>query len=52
MERVYDVYVAFDSKTVLIENYIKSQGATHLRGLKMYLNYNAAKKLIEQYFKK
>ena len=52
MERGYDGYVAFDSKTVLIEHYIKSLGATHLRGQRMYINDNAAKKLIVQYFKK
>ena len=42
MERGYDGYVAFDSKTVLIEHYIKSLGANHLRGQRMYINDNAA----------
>lgn len=52
MEKGYDGYVAFDSKTVLIEHYIKTLRATHLGGQRMYINDQAAIKLIEQYFKK
>jgi hypothetical protein len=51
IEKSYDGYVAFDSKTVLIEHYKKTLGATHLRGQRMYIDDNAAKRLIEQYFK-
>lgn len=52
MEKGYEGYVAFDSKTVLIEHYIKTLRATHLGGQRMYINDQAAIKLIEQYFKK
>ncbi len=52
MERSYDGYVAFESKTVLIEHYKKTLGAIHLRGQRMYIDDNAAKRLIDQYFKK
>jgi hypothetical protein len=52
MEEGYDGYVAFDSKTVLNEHYIKTLGASHIRGQRMYIDDKAAGKLIEQYFKK
>ncbi|MBD0350137.1 MAG: hypothetical protein ICV65_03175 [Flavisolibacter sp.] len=52
IEKGYDGYVAFDSKTVLIEHYNKTLGATHLGGQRMYIDDKAAVKLIEQYFKK
>lgn len=51
IEKGYEGYVAFDSKTVLIEHYKKSLGATHLGGQRMYIDDKAAIKLIEQYFK-
>jgi hypothetical protein len=52
IEKGYDGYVAFDSKTALIEHYKKTLGATHLGGQRMYIDDKAALKLIEQYFKK
>jgi len=51
-EKGYEGFVAFDSKTALIEHYKKTLGATQLRGQRMYLDDRAAKRLIEQYFKK
>lgn len=51
MEKGYEGYVAFDSKTVLIEHYKKTLGATHLRGQRMYIYDKAASKLIAQYLK-
>ena len=50
-EKGYDGYVAFDSKTVLIEHYQKSLDATHLRGQRMFIDTEAARKLVSQYFK-
>ena len=47
----YGGYVAFDAKTVLIKYYEQTLGATHFRGLRMYIQTNAAAKLISQYFK-
>jgi hypothetical protein len=50
-DRGYEGFVAFDSKTALIEHYIKTLGATHLGGRRMYINTEAAGKLVSQYFK-
>ncbi|HWY09789.1 MAG TPA: hypothetical protein VN026_00615 [Bacteroidia bacterium] len=50
-DRGYEGFVAFDSKTVLIEHYQKSLGATHLGGRRMYIDTKAAGRLISQYFK-
>lgn len=50
-DRGYEGYVAFDSKTVLIEHYQKTLGATHLGGRRMYIDTKAAGKLVSQYFK-
>ena len=47
----YEGYVAFDSKTVLIEHYQKSLGATHIRDRRMFIDTKAAGKLVSQYFK-
>ncbi len=47
----YEGYVAFDSKTALIEHYQKTLGATHLSGRRMYIDTRAAGKLVSQYFK-
>jgi len=52
MEKGYDGYVAFDSKTVLIEHFIKTLGAAYLGGQRMYIDDRTAAKLIQQYFKK
>ena len=51
-ERGHEGFVAFDSKTVLINYYSETLGAIQLRGQRMYLDDKAAKKLIYQYFKK
>ncbi|HEY4285748.1 MAG TPA: hypothetical protein VGN00_01500 [Puia sp.] len=50
-ERGYEGFVAFDSKTVLINHYQETLGAIQLRGQRMYLDDKAAQKLIYQYFK-
>ena len=47
----YEGYVAFDSKTVLIEHYQKSLGATHLKDRRMFVDTKSAGKLVSQYFK-
>ena len=47
----YEGFVAFDAKTVLIEHYKETLYATHFRGLRMYIETKAAKRLISQYFK-
>ncbi len=50
-ERGYEGYVAFDSKTVLIEHYKRTLGATHLIRQRMFIDPIAAAKLISRYFK-
>ena len=50
-DKGYEGYVAFDSKTVLIEHYQKSLGATHIRDRRMFIDTKAAGKLVSQYFK-
>ena len=50
-DRGYDGYVAFDSKTVLIEHYRQTLGATHLIRQRMFVDPIAADKLIIKYFK-
>lgn len=50
-ERGYGGFVAFDAKSALIEHYQKTLGATHFRGLKMFIETDAAKKLVNRYFK-
>ncbi len=50
-DKGYEGYVAFDSKTILIEHYQKSLGATHLRDRRMFVDTKAAGKLVSQYFK-
>lgn len=47
----YDGYVAFDSKTILIEHYKQTLGATHLIRQRMFIDPIAAYKLISRYFK-
>lgn len=49
-DRGYEGFVAFDSKTVLIEHYQKSLGAIHLGGRRMYIDTRAAGRLVSQYF--
>jgi len=50
-EKGYDGFVAFDSKTALVENYRKMLGATLFRGQRMYLETVAALALVSRYFK-
>ncbi len=50
-DRGYEGFVAFDSKTVLIEHYQKTLGASHIGGRRMYIDTKAAGKLVSQYFK-
>jgi hypothetical protein len=50
-DKGYDGYVAFDSKTKLIQHYQNSLGARWLKGTRMYIDSIVAKKLIAQYFK-
>jgi hypothetical protein len=50
-DKGYEGFVAFDSKTVLIEHYQKSLGATHIVGRRMYIDTKSAGRLVSQYFK-
>jgi hypothetical protein len=49
-EKGYEGFVAFDAKTALIEHYKKTLGATHFRGLRMFIETKASQKLFSQYF--
>jgi hypothetical protein len=51
LEKGYNGFVAFDSKTVLIPHYEKTLGAKRLSGIRMFFNREAAYKLATQYFK-
>ena len=51
VDKGYDGFLAFDAKTTLIKHYQQSLGATHFRGLRMFIETSAALKLISQYFK-
>ncbi len=46
-----DGFVSFHSKTNLISHYTKTLGAIHFGGLLMIINTDAAKNLVEKYFK-
>ena len=50
VEKGYQGFVAFDAKTVLIKHYKETLYATHFRGLRMFIEINAALRLISQYF--
>jgi hypothetical protein len=50
-EKGYEGFVAFDVKTAIIEHYKKTLGATHFKGLKMFIETDAARKLVNRYFK-
>jgi hypothetical protein len=52
MEKGYDGFVSFFSKTKLIGHYEKTLGAIHVGGHRMVIYTFAAEKLINQYFKK
>jgi hypothetical protein len=51
VDKGYNGFLAFDAKTALLKHYEQSLGATHFRGLRMFIETNAALKLIAQYFK-
>jgi len=51
VEMGYDGFIAFDAKTALIKHYQDTLHATHFRGLRMFIESNAALRLIKQYFK-
>lgn len=50
-DKGYDGFLAFDAKSSLIGHYETTLNATHFRGLRMFIETNAAKKLISHYFK-
>ena len=47
----YQGFLAFDTKSALIKHYQETLYATHFRGLRMFIETNAALRLISQYFK-
>ena len=49
-DKGYHGFLAFDAKTALIKHYKESLYATHFRGLRMFIETNAAMRLISQYF--
>ena len=51
VDKGYQGFFAFDAKTALIKHYQESLYATHFRGLRMFIESNAALRLISQYFK-
>jgi hypothetical protein len=51
VDRGYKGFLAFDAKTALIKHYQETLYATHFRGLRMFIDTNAALRLISQYFK-
>jgi len=52
VDKGYEGFVAFQSKTRLIEHYENALGATHVGGHKMVIFPPAALKLIQKYFQK
>jgi hypothetical protein len=51
VEKGYQGFLAFDAKTTLIKHYQESLYATHFRGQRMFIETQAALKLISHYFK-
>ncbi|TVQ16236.1 MAG: hypothetical protein EA364_00480 [Balneolaceae bacterium] len=49
-EKGYEGYVAFDSKSALIEHYKKNLRATHFKGQRMFIETVNALKLVQKYF--
>ncbi len=49
-EAGFEGFVAFNSKTSLIKHYQQTLGATHLSGLRMFIETSAAHKLVSKYF--
>lgn len=50
VDKEYQGFLAFDAKTALIKHYKESLYATHFRELRMFIETNAAMRLISQYF--
>ena len=51
VDKGYQGFLAFDAKSALIKHYQETLFATHFRGLRMFIETNAALRLISQYFK-
>ncbi|MEO8146875.1 MAG: hypothetical protein ABI723_04510 [Bacteroidia bacterium] len=51
VDKGYQGFLAFDAKSALIKHYKETLFATHFRGLRMFIETNAAMRLISQYFK-
>jgi hypothetical protein len=51
VDKGYQGFLAFDAKTALIKHYQEALYATHFRGLRMFIETNAALRLISKYFK-
>jgi hypothetical protein len=49
-EKSYDGYVVFDSKTALIQHYQEKLYAKRLGGVKMFIDTQAAFRLLNQYY--
>lgn len=49
-EKQYDGFVVFDSKTALIEHYQQKLFAKRLGGLRLYIDTDAALRLLNQYY--
>lgn len=50
-QRGGESFVSFESKTNLIDHYIKSLGAYHFGGQLMVIDTLASKRLVDKYFK-
>jgi hypothetical protein len=50
-QKGFDGYVAFTAKSKLIEHYEKASGAYHYKNQRMIIETNAARILVEKYFK-
>ena len=51
VDKGYQGFLAFDAKSALIKHYQETLYATHFRGLRMFIETNAALRLISQYIK-
>lgn len=49
-DKGYEGFIAFDAKTQLIPHYQQTLGATHFRGLRMFIETFAARHLVSKYF--
>ena len=50
-QKGYDGFVAFTAKSQLIKHYEETLGAYHFRNQRMVIDTNAARSLVEKYFK-